>query len=118
MTILVCLLLSYSDILYVYCMCACLVTQLCPTLETPWIVAHQAPLSMEFSRQESWSWMPFPTSGDVRYFYGQIFMFMYTYTLYAYYSTIISLSNKFLKASVFQLTFGGCSGHTNASPFI
>ena len=22
---------------------------------TPWIVAHQAPLSMEFSRQEYWS---------------------------------------------------------------
>ena len=24
-------------------------------------VAHQAPLSMEFSRQESWSWLPLPT---------------------------------------------------------
>ena len=40
------------------------------------------------------------------------------YTLYVYYSTIISLSNKFLKASVFQLVFGGCSGRTNTSPFI
>ena len=29
-----------------------LVTQLCLTLATPWAVAHQAPLSMEFSRQE------------------------------------------------------------------
>ena len=27
---------------------------------TPWIVAHQAPLSMEFSRQEYWSGLPFP----------------------------------------------------------
>ena len=27
----------------------------------PWIVAHQAPLSMGFSRQEYWSGMPFPT---------------------------------------------------------
>ena len=31
---------------------------------TPWTVAHQAPLSMEFSRQEYWSGLPFPTSGD------------------------------------------------------
>ena len=28
----------------------------------PWIVAHQAPLFMEFSRQEYWSELPFPCS--------------------------------------------------------
>ena len=28
---------------------------------TPWTVACQAPLSMEFSRQEYWSGLPFPT---------------------------------------------------------
>ena len=33
--------------------------------ETPWTVAHQAPLSMEFSRQEHWSGLPFPTPGDL-----------------------------------------------------
>ena len=27
----------------------------------PWTVAHQAPLFMEFSRQEYWSGLPFPT---------------------------------------------------------
>ena len=32
-----------------------LVTQLCPTLATLRTVAHQAPLSMEFSRQQYWS---------------------------------------------------------------
>ena len=32
-----------------------LVTQSCPIFETPWTVAHQAPLSMGFSRQEYWS---------------------------------------------------------------
>ena len=32
----------------------------CPTLETPWTVACQAPLAMEFSRQEHWSGWPFP----------------------------------------------------------
>ena len=31
----------------------------------PWIVAHQAPLSMEFSRQEYWSGLPLPTSRDL-----------------------------------------------------
>ena len=37
-----------------------LVTQSCPTLETPWTVACPVPLSMEFSRQEYWSGLPFP----------------------------------------------------------
>ena len=32
---------------------------------TPWTVAHQAPLSMGFSRQEHWSGLPFPSPGDV-----------------------------------------------------
>ena len=32
---------------------------------TPWTVAHQAPLSMGFSRQEYWSALPFPTPGDL-----------------------------------------------------
>ena len=32
---------------------------------TPWTVAHQAPLSMEFSRQEYWRGLPFPTLGDL-----------------------------------------------------
>ena len=31
---------------------------------TPWTVAHQAPLSTEFSRQEYWSGLPFPFPGD------------------------------------------------------
>ena len=32
---------------------------------TPWIVAHQAPLSMGFSRQEYWSGLPFPPPGHL-----------------------------------------------------
>ena len=32
--------------------------------ETPWTVAHQAPLSMGFSRHEYQSGLPFPTPGD------------------------------------------------------
>jgi len=30
-----------------------------------WIVARQAPLSMELSRQEYWSGLPFPYPGDL-----------------------------------------------------
>ena len=30
-----------------------------------WTVACQTPLSMEFSRQEYWSGLPFPTPGDI-----------------------------------------------------
>jgi len=32
---------------------------------TPWAIAHQAPLSMEFSRQEYWSGLPCPPPGDL-----------------------------------------------------
>ena len=32
---------------------------------TPWTVAHQAPLSMGFSRQEYWSGLPFPSPADL-----------------------------------------------------
>ena len=32
---------------------------------TPWTAAHQAPLSMGFSRQEYWSGLPFPSPGDL-----------------------------------------------------
>ena len=42
-----------------------LVTKSCLTLETPWTVACQAPLSMRFSRQEYWSGWPFPSPGDL-----------------------------------------------------
>ena len=32
---------------------------------TPWTTAHQAPLSIEFSRQEYWSGLPFPSPGHL-----------------------------------------------------
>ena len=32
---------------------------------TPWTVAHQAPLSMGFSRQENWSGLSCPPPGDL-----------------------------------------------------
>ena len=42
-----------------------LVTKSCPTLVAPWTVAHHAPLSMGFSRQEYWSGLPFPSPGNL-----------------------------------------------------
>ena len=42
-----------------------LVTKSCPTLATPWTVAHQASLSMGLSRQEYWSRLPFPSLRDL-----------------------------------------------------
>ena len=32
---------------------------------TPWTIAHEAPLSVEFSRQEYWCGSPFPSPGDL-----------------------------------------------------
>ena len=32
---------------------------------TPWTIAHQAPPSVEFSRQEYWSGLPFASPGDL-----------------------------------------------------
>ena len=41
--------------------CGGLVPKLCSALATTWTVAHKAPLSMRFSRQEYWSGFPFPS---------------------------------------------------------
>ena len=32
---------------------------------TPWTIVHWGPLSVEFSRQEYWSGLPFPSPGDL-----------------------------------------------------
>ena len=42
-----------------------LVTQFCLTLCDPMDCSHQIPLSMEFSRQEYWSGLPFLSPGDL-----------------------------------------------------
>ena len=39
--------------------------QSCQILCDLWTVAHQAPLSVGFSRQEHWSGLPFPPPGDL-----------------------------------------------------
>ena len=44
--------------------CVCVLSHVC-LFATPWTVTHQTPLSMEFSRQEYWSGLPFPTPGNL-----------------------------------------------------
>ena len=36
-----------------------------PLIATPWAVTHQAPLSIEFSTQEYWKGLPFPSAEDL-----------------------------------------------------
>ena len=47
----------------VVCVCLCVFS--CVRLYTLWTIACQAPLSMEFSRQEYWIGLPFPPSGNL-----------------------------------------------------
>ena len=42
-----------------------LVPRSCQTFCDPWTIAHQAPLSLGFPRQEYWSGLPFPSPGDL-----------------------------------------------------
>ena len=46
------------------CLCTCTLSHVW-LFATPWTVAHQAPLSMGFSRQEHWRGLPFPAPGDL-----------------------------------------------------
>ena len=46
-------------------LCGCSSHSAVSNSETPWIAAHQALLSMGFSRQEYWSRLPFPSPGDL-----------------------------------------------------
>ena len=46
-------------------MCACVLTQSCPTLCNPMTVACPAPVSIAFPRQEYWSGLPFSPPGDL-----------------------------------------------------
>ena len=47
------------------CACALSVLYSCSTLCNPWTIACQAPLSVRFSRQEYWSGLPCPPSGNL-----------------------------------------------------
>ena len=62
-----CLLVNISkrSVHFIYfCYCS-LVIKSCLTLCNTWIVDCQAPLSMGIPRQEYWSGVPFPSSGNL-----------------------------------------------------
>ena len=55
-----------SPVCVCVCVCACVLPLSHVQLfSTPWTVACQAPLSMECSRREYWSGLPFPSPGDL-----------------------------------------------------
>ena len=49
------------------CVCVCVLSRFSRVrlFATPWTVAHLAPRSMEFFRQEYWNGLPFPTAKDL-----------------------------------------------------
>ena len=53
---------NYTYTCYIYVLRCFISVQLCVTLQT---IAHQAPLSKRFSRQEYWCGLPFPSPGDL-----------------------------------------------------
>ena len=55
--------ISRFKLLHIECVCQSL--SRVQLFMTPWTVAHQAPLSMEFSRQEYWRQLPFSSLGDL-----------------------------------------------------
>ena len=46
-------------------MCVCVSHSVVSDSASPWIIVHQAPLSLEFSRQEYWSRLLCPPPGDL-----------------------------------------------------
>ena len=46
------------------CVCVCALSHV-QLFATPWTIALQAPLSMQFCRQEYWSGLPLPSPGDL-----------------------------------------------------
>jgi len=50
---------------YLLCMCVLSLFSHIQLFVTPWTVAHQAPLSMGFSRQEQWIGLLFPPAGNL-----------------------------------------------------
>ena len=47
------------------CVCLCVSHSVMSDSAIPWTVAHQTPLSVEFSRQGYWNGLPFPSPGNL-----------------------------------------------------
>ena len=58
----------HTDCVLCVCVCECAhvhTLSRASLFATPWTIAHQTPLSIEFSRQEYWSGLPFPSPRDL-----------------------------------------------------
>ena len=56
----VCIFMYFASVCVQACTCSVMSNS-----ATPWTAAHQAPLSLGFSRQEYWSGLPFPSPEDL-----------------------------------------------------
>ena len=56
---------NYHNIVNLQCLCACCHFSHVQLFVILWTIAHQAPLSMRFSKQEYWSGLPCPPQGDL-----------------------------------------------------
>ena len=54
-----------TKFLWCVCVCVCVLLSHVRFFVTPWSIAHQAPLSMGFSREKYWNGLPFPSPGDL-----------------------------------------------------
>ena len=84
------------------CVCVCVFALSCVQLfVTPWTIAHQAPLSMEFSQQEYWSGLAFPTPGDLPYLeikplsFGSLVLAGRFFIMRATWETLRSIQNSY-----------------------
>ena len=55
----------YFLLMTLLAVCVCVSHSVVSEFATPWTVAHQAPLSKGFSRQEDWSGLAFPSPEDL-----------------------------------------------------
>ena len=68
---------------------------------TLWATAHQAPLSMGFSRQEYWSGLPFLTLIYILYYtYNIIYIYIYNIIHYTY---TLGFAKKFVHVLLYHL---------------
>ena len=70
---------------------------------TPWTVAHQAPLSMGFSRQEYWSGVPLRLSAKLKYSRHGLKVFPALLSQETLYSHTLFIRNCFMEKSEDQL---------------
>ena len=80
---------------------------------TPWTVAHQAPLSMGFSRQEYWSGVPLRLSAKLKYSRHGLKVFPALLSQETLYSHTLFIRNCFMEKSEDQL-FVNCGNFKNS----